>query len=293
MTTTFSRTLCKRLASSWLMKYCRNMHLDHAADAHLPAIPKIAASLYCIMNDYGYGEFPPTYSRESLYRSESTYVNDDVETVESSIRSPFCVLEGRPYMNHQKIADMVKFFKIIDFLRIPMYSNFLEVGGGTGWLSELLCIKGFNVVTTTLAKGDTEVARLRCASLMAKQLDTKMAALSAPMERINEHVGNHLPFDVAFCHGALHHAFSWRETIQALKKSIKPGGYLLLTDEPAWYHTFLCYRSAKIQGRHEIGFSKRELTRFLRSESFHVVQTSRRFSVSMPLWIVAQLKSAP
>lgn len=283
------RKFCKRMASSFWMKPFRNAHLQHADDTHLPALPKMAASLYCIVNDYGEGLFPPVFTKETLYASESHYIRDQVERVESSIRSPFCVLEGRPYMNRQKIADMVKFFGIVDGLGLPPRAKFLEVGGGTGWLSELLCVKGYDVVTTTLAAEDVEVARLRCDSLRAKKLDTTMTALSAPMEHIHDFVQAELPFDVAFCHGALHHAYSWQETIQSLKKCLRPGGVLLLTDEPAWHHTFLCYRSAKIEGRHEVGFFKKTLVDFLKSESFQIVQTGRRWSLSLPLWIVARL----
>lgn len=290
MSISISRKLCGTLAESFLLKPLKNAHDHHAGKINLPLFPKIGASVYCIMKDYGDGLFPPRFSKDSLYESESNYIRDQLEIVESSIRSPFCVLEGRPYMNRQKLLDMLKFFQIIDQLALPRGAKLLEVGGGAGWLAELLCIKGYNVWTSTLAQGDTATARLRCDSLKTKGLDTMMTALSAPMEEIHAHVNSEMPFDVAFCHGALHHAYSWKDTIRSLKQCLRPQGYLLITDEPAWYHTLLCYRSAKIQGRHEIGFFKKSLISFLRSESFQVLKVQRRLSLSLPLWIVAKLR---
>ena len=291
MSVSISRKLCGAFADSFLMKPLKQVQVHHAAETDLPPIAKIAASIYCIMKDYGDGVFPPKFNKDCLYESESNYIRDQLEIVESSIRSPFCVLEGRPYMNRQKLLDMLKFFEILDRLALPIGAKLLEVGGGTGWLSELLCIKGFNVWTSTLARDDTATAQLRCDSLKAKGLDTRMTALSAPMEEIHTHVTGEMPFDVAFCHGALHHAYSWQDSIRSLKKCLRPNGYLLLTDEPAWYHTLLCYRSAKIQGRHEVGFFKKSLVSFLRSESFEVLTVQRRLSLSLPLWIVARLRT--
>ena len=45
----------------------------------------------------------------------------------------------------------------------------------------------------------------------------------------------------------------------------------------------------KIEGRHEVGCFKKTLGDFLKSESFQIVQTGRRWSLSLPLWIVARL----
>lgn len=289
MTIPIRRRLAGHLATSFIMTPARRIHEDHAGKTDLPLISKMAASLYCILRDYADGLFPPRYDKAALYRSESAYIQDGLEEVESSIRSPFCILEGRPYMNRQKLQDMLKFFMWIDWLKLPRGAKILEVGGGTGWLAELLCIKGFNVVTTTLSADDTATARLRCDSLAAKRLDTHLVALTAPMEDVHAHVSDEGLFEAAFCHGALHHAYSWQEAIRAMKKCLKPGGYLLLVDEPAWWHTFLCYRSAKIQGRHEIGFFKRPLLAFLRAEGFVVKKVSRRLSLSGPFWIAAQL----
>lgn len=289
MTPSLQQRLAGRLAASFLLAPARRLHDHHPDRTDLPVIPKTAASLYCILRDYADGLFPPRFDKAALYRSESAYIQDGLEQVESSIRSPFCILEGRPYMNRQKLQDMLKFFMWIDGLKLPRGAKILEVGGGTGWLAELLCVKGYNVVTTTLSPDDTATARLRCDSLAAKRLDTRLVALTAPMEEVHAHVSGEGPFDVAFCHGALHHAFSWQEAIRAMRKCLKPEGFLLLVDEPAWWHTFLCYRSAKIQGRHEIGFFKRPLLAFLRAEGFAVKKVSRRLSLSGPLWIAARL----
>lgn len=290
MSLSFSRTLCGKLADSFLLRPIKSAHARDPLETHLPPIRKMAASLYCIMRDYGNGTFPPKYEKDTLYETESNYIRDQLEIVESSIRSPFCVLEGRPYMNRQKLLNMLKFFQIVDSLMLPRGAKILEVGGGTGWLSELLCIKGYNVVTSTLTKDDTATAQLRCDSLKAKRLDTEMVALSAAMEDIHSYVEKMIPFDVAYCHGALHHAYSWQDTIRSLKRCLRPQGYLLITDEPAWYHTFLCYRSATIQGRHEVGFFKKPLLGFLKSESFQILKVQRRMSLSLPLWIVARLE---
>ena len=168
MTISIRRRLVGRIASSWLLKPMRLAHERNAEKVNLPLLNKMAASIYCIMRDYGAGLFPPTYEKAALYKSESNYVNEGIEKAESSIRSPFCVLEGRPYMNNQKLKAMLKLFYWIDQLAVPYGAKMLEVGGGTGWLTELLCVKGYNVVTTTLSPVDTATAQLRCDSLLAK-----------------------------------------------------------------------------------------------------------------------------
>jgi SAM-dependent methyltransferase len=51
-------------------------------------------------------------------------------------------------------------------------------------------------------------------------------------------------FDGVFVFEALHHAFDWRQAIQASFHCLKEGGWLVLANEPNLLHTYISYRVA-------------------------------------------------
>jgi 2-polyprenyl-3-methyl-5-hydroxy-6-metoxy-1,4-benzoquinol methylase len=281
MLTTF-RSIAKFLAQSRVLAPIRKLHQTERVD--LPLIPKSAASLFCLLEDFGNNTFPVTFDRESIWRSEEAYIEDEVEPVESDVRSPFW-FGSRPHMNRIKIDSILRMFTLCDKAKLAEGSHILEVGGGTGWLAECLVLRGYNVITTTLSPIQSATAKLRSQSLIAKRISTRLDCFVSPMERIHEKATE---CDLVFAHGALHHAYSWEESLESMAKCVKPNGYMILADEPSWWHTFLCHRSAKIQGRHEVGISKRQLTRSLRSLDFTILVYKRALDLAGAQWVLAR-----
>lgn len=277
------KQLAKLTAKLPLFNSIRTVHRSGKTD--LPVVPKMLASAYAILEDYGNGDFPVVYDKDTIYKSEANYVANDLEPVESDIRSPFKP-GARPYMNRNKMKAIYEAFNLCDIAGLKHGDWMLELGAGTGWLSELMCLRGYHVTCTTLSPDDTRVMRLRAESLSVKQLDTYMHCITCGMEEIEQYV--HKKFNAVLIHGALHHAYDWRASIQAMERLLVPGGHIMLCDEPSWWHTLICHRSSKIQGRHEIGFFKGELLSFIRQQGFEIVHFHRSLTLAGGMWICAK-----
>ena len=177
-----ARKLAGLLAESWIMKAAKNVHERNADNWNLPVNEKILANMYCILRDYGNGQFPPVYTdRQAVYESESKYIRNEVvdprQEFDATMRMPFELYVGNT--NPGKLRNLVRLLAIVDRLKLEKGANVLEVGCGGGWLSEILCIKGFNVTATTLSQSDIELANLRSESLKVKKIDTTMRCIRA------------------------------------------------------------------------------------------------------------------
>jgi len=97
-------------------------------------------------------------------------------------------------------------------------------------------------------------------------------------------------FDAVFVFEALHHAFDWRETIESAAKCLRPGGWLLICNEPNLLHTCISYRVAKLTNTHEIGFSKGDLVTALQKTGFRkIISTGPKLHWwTRPHWLLAQ-----
>ncbi|HMN29186.1 MAG TPA: class I SAM-dependent methyltransferase, partial [Caldilineaceae bacterium] len=166
----------------------------------------------------------------------------------------------------------------------------LELGCGTGWMAELLALLQFDVVGTSISPYEIEDAKSRIQSLAAKRINFSLRFHATPMETVDEAVGDYLPFDGVFVFEALHHAYNWRQALAASYRCLRPGGWLVIAQEPNVSHTYVAYRVAKLSNTHEIGFSRKELVQQLNAIGFinvSVVKDRVAFRVK-PHWLVAQ-----
>jgi ubiquinone/menaquinone biosynthesis C-methylase UbiE len=97
-------------------------------------------------------------------------------------------------------------------------------------------------------------------------------------------------FDAAYVHQALHHVYDWKAALRAALRTLKPGGWMIIADEPNVLHTFTSYRMGKLSRTREVGLSRRKIIRCLRHTGYRSVRTiSPRFDDRLhPHWIVAR-----
>jgi len=202
------------------------------------------------------------------------------------MRKPFWSAAAmRTYLN-----CFIDLAELLEHLDVKAPQKILELGCGNGWMAELLALLRFTVVGTSIAPDDIADAQLRVLSLEAKNLKPQLHFRATPMETVNQVVGDYLPFDAVFVFEALHHAYDWRQAIDAAHACLKPGGWLIIAHEPNVIHTYVSYRVSKLANVHDIGFNRQELIEYLRRAGLtHVRVTKNNFSFWMrPHWIVGQ-----
>jgi 2-polyprenyl-3-methyl-5-hydroxy-6-metoxy-1,4-benzoquinol methylase len=267
-----TRTLAKTLARSFLFSRSRRLFEQNRREWNLSLskFDKLQIGVQLILEDYSQGLFPPRFDDQAKahdmeinYRSQLPGLSLEV-TRQTELRKPFWF--GPPIADY--LGGFSRLVEILERLKISPPARLLELGCGTGWMAEFLAIAGFDVVATSIAPSDIADAQLRGRSIAAKGLAVNLRFEIAAMESVAETVGPRNHYDAALVFEALHHAFDWRQTVQSAFDCLRPGGWLLICNEPNLLHTFISYRSAKLVNTHEIGFSRGELIRHLSKTGF-------------------------
>ena len=137
---------------------------------------------------------------------------------------------------------------------------------------------------------DVEHAATRVDALRVKGVPHCLEFLACPMESADQALRDRPRFDAIFIYEALHHAYDWRAALTAAAGCLRPGGWLVLGNEPNLLHTLVSYRVARLSNTHEVGMSRREIRRHLLSCGFDQVRILNRrpgFLV-VPHWIAAR-----
>lgn len=261
------KTLLRRisgfLAGSSLLGRGRDLFALNSQDWALPMskFQKLQAGVYIILKDHSEGKFPPTFKeKDAAYQGEINYYQSLpgvtlAEAIERNLRKPFWgPSEFEDYA--RGFAQLLRAFRKFG---LHPGSRLLELGCGTGWMAEFLVYCGYSVVGTSLAPHTIETAKKREEALKAKGFEGQARFQVSPMENIDEFIEH--DFDGVFVFEALHHAFCWRRTIGAAYRCLRPGGWLLLANEPNVLHTFISYREGRLTNTHEIGLSRRKVTK--------------------------------
>ena len=271
-----TRTLAKLLARSPLFSSGKRLYEQNCREWSFPfsKFEKLQIGAYLILEDYSQGLFPPrfedqakAYAMEINYRSHLPGVNLDA-TRQTELRKPFWF--GPAAVEY--LSGFSQLVIVLEQLKISPPARILELGCGTGWTAEFLAIAGFDVTGTSIAPLDIADARMRLQSIVAKGLTAKLKFEIAAMESLSESASHQNQYDAVFFFEALHHAFDWRRAIQSTYDCLRPGGWILICNEPNVLHTFISYRSAKLVNTHEIGFSRGELMRHLSKSGFTSVK---------------------
>lgn len=267
------RKLSGHLAGSLLLSRGRNLFTSNSKNWALPLskFQKLQTGVYIILKDYSEGKFPPRFENKlAAYQGEINYYENlpgvtVAEAAERNLRKPF----WGPSEFEDYASDFAQLLRAFGKLGLHPGSRLLELGCGTGWMAEFLVYCRYSVVGTSLAPHTIVMAKKREESLKAKGFDGQVRFQVSPMENIDEFVEH--DFDGVFAYEALHHAFCWRSTIGAAYRCLRPGGWLLLANEPNVLHTFISYREGRLTNTHEIGLSRREVTEEMADRGFSEV----------------------
>jgi 2-polyprenyl-3-methyl-5-hydroxy-6-metoxy-1,4-benzoquinol methylase len=276
---TILKGLARTLAFSPLFASARTLWEHNRRDWHLPLskFEKFSVGAHLILRDYAEGFFPPLFPDES--KAHDAEINlkfslpgyDPQDVADDSMRKPFQCGPSLP-------RALRKFMGLVDSMQqlgIRPPQRILELGCGYGWMSEALALMRFEVLGTSISPHEIVDAQLRLPALQAKGLSVKLEYRAAPMESVDQAVADRMPFDAVFVCGALHHAYDWRAAIQASRRCLKGGGWLIIANEPNVLHTLISYRVAKLAHTHEVGMSYAELSGCLRQTGFRKIRRMR------------------
>lgn len=277
----FLRSTAKWLADSALFARGRRLWEENERDILLPnrewsKWDKLHAGSYLILRDYAAGSFPPRFpDRLAVYADEARVVDRPGAAVADQLagaaRKPFYGAFGsRHYMR-----DYGRLVEALEARGIIPPQRLLELGCGPGWMAEWLALNGYDVTATSVRADDRELVEGRAASIRARGLECQLEFRRSPMETIHECVRDAAPFQAVFVYEALHHAFSWVETIQAVHTVLPSGGWFFICNEPNILHTFISYRVARLHRWHEVGISRPRLLRELRRQGFDRIEILR------------------
>jgi 2-polyprenyl-3-methyl-5-hydroxy-6-metoxy-1,4-benzoquinol methylase len=288
------RQLLQTLSETRLFKNTRKLWEQNQQNWYLPLskFDKLLLGIYLIITDYSNGEFRHTFEdQQKAYDAEINYKFSlpgipENKVTDALISKPFWF--GKPAKSY--LTDFIDLVGAFERTGIHPPQKLLELGCGTGWMAEFLALMDFEVVATSISPYEIMDAQKRVKSLEAKQVNAKLKFMTAAMESVDQVVQDHLPFDGVYVFEALHHAFNWQQAIKSSFVCLKPGGWLIIANEPNAIHTFVSYRVAKLSNTHEIGFAKRELITQLKYTGFRkikVIKNSFNFFV-LPHWIICQ-----
>lgn len=268
------KSLAGRLAHSRLLKHGAMLWHRNETEWNLPLtkFQKLITGIYIILHDYHAGLFPPrhddmakVYAGEINYRLVLPGLSKE-QIREGAMRKPFWF---GPLMKRY-ITSFLDVTTAFSKNGVVPPQKVLELGCGSGWMSEFLACTGFDVLGTTLSQEDIADGLTRLKSLQIKGIPCKLNFLPAPMESIHQVLGpeREESFDAVFVYEALHHAFDWKLSIQSAYKCLKKGGFFFLFNEPNLMQIFVSYRVARLSNTHEIGFRPSRLKDHLKTTGF-------------------------
>ncbi|HWN93451.1 MAG TPA: class I SAM-dependent methyltransferase [Methylomirabilota bacterium] len=281
-------------SSSFLFNKGRRLWEQNSKDWNFPLSKsgKLWCGSYIILHDFAAGLFPPRFEDQAeAYQNEIDY-NASIPGVPlAEVQKAHAT---KPFWNaatcEKHLGDFIHLFAVLEQHGIKPGQRLLELGCGSGWMAELLALAGYSVVGTTISHHDIPLANKRIEVLKHKEVSAELKFLACPMESVDTLPELRGAFDAVFVYEALHHAFDWRKTLRAAIATLKPGGCLLLVNEPNRLHTFISYRVAKLSRTHEIGFSKNALVRELKTAGFCDVKVLRPGIDNWvgPIWMTAR-----
>lgn len=253
---------------------------------------KLLITLYLIARDRAAGEFPRQFATtmDEAHRQECSYPDRLGDTPrrqldQLGLTKPFWPGHGmRVFLNHFCLG-----VNLLSGNGINPPARILELGCGAGWLAELLARCGYDVMATTLDPQTVRTAGRRARAYQVLDIPGRLLFRQASMERIDESVADLPLFDAAIIYESLHHVHDWQLALSRTTKTLRPGGLLLIMNEPNLLHTLRAYRMAQLTQTRETGLSRRSIMRHLRDAGYiRVRSVKNRVGLAVrPIWIAA------
>ena len=160
-------------------------------------------------------------------------------------------LHSKPFRNDPAETSrlLVDAALIILVLDLRDGVSLCELGCGTGWLSRFAARQGVRAVGYDISPGMVEIAREEAAR---EGVDVRYEV--ADMETLEPDE----QFDTCLLYDALHHSTRPDLVLATARKTLRPGGRLLL-HEPNWMHRFAGRAASQEHGVTEAGYSARRL----------------------------------
>ena len=284
----------KLISNSFLFKKSRKLYELNAQkwDYPLTKWQKLTVGTYMILRDYSNGKFPPKYENETAtFEAEKAY-QENLKRLGMDTKLLHTLTMQKPFQNGPMCNRYLKHYECLQLVMrkcgVHPPASILEVGCGSGWISEILAITGFQVVATDL--GDGHTVQLRKQSLDAKGLDAKLEYRQASMEYVHQALQPQEVFDAVFVYEALHHAHDWKKAIKSFHSVLAPNGWCFICNEPNLLHTFVSYRVGQLSNTHEIGMNPEKIKKELKKTGFSKVIffKNRLHWWVKPVWIAAQ-----
>lgn len=290
---TWKQSIAGILANGIFFRKGRTLWEQNRSNVQMPLskIEKIRAGLYLICSDYAAGKFPPgAGDRDDVYAQELNFGAElpgmDLSGVERmELSKPFWANGAACHLR-----DSAVLFDALSQTGIKPPMKILEIGCGSGWLSEFMARAGFRVTATSLHPRSIEQVKKRAASLVGVLPDCSLQGMEVPMEALSEQLVSESPFDGVVVYEALHHAYDWKQTVAEVSAVLCPGGWFFVLSEPNLVHTLTSYRMSVLTGTPERGFRPAEVRRTLRKNGFDVIRILKNrwhFGVRH-IWYAAQ-----
>ncbi len=172
-------------------------------------------------------------------------------------------LRNKPFgPAHVTAIHLRDFGNILDLLDLPAGSRILDLGVGSGWTSRWLTRCGYRVTGLDISPGMIDIAREQ-----AEKEEGETRFLAADLEELgNLDLGT---FDGCLAYDVLHHVEKLDLTLEAVAKTLLPGGRFLAL-EPNWNHrfSFESVEAVRRFGVREEGISPRRFRRILKRSGF-------------------------
>ena len=299
MKTSSGTRRCKRLANLFLRtswgKVGETLWKKNQSEYQmgLTKIQKGLVTVYLVAQAILEDRFPHkgSESEEDAYRKECEYLDQLGGTTRAEmdvqgLTKPFW-FDGKMI---RFLEDFCRITRILKRNQVRPSASILELGCGAGWLSELLARCGYNVLGTTLDPKTVQVAQRRASALQCLGIGTALRFKEAAMEHLEDNLHGEDKFDAAVIYEALHHVYDWRAALKQVGNMLRPGGLLVIANEPNLIHTLRSYRVACLTHTHEIGMSTADIIQHMKTLGFLPVRYSRFFGGFgvCPIWIVAK-----
>jgi 2-polyprenyl-3-methyl-5-hydroxy-6-metoxy-1,4-benzoquinol methylase len=272
---TWKQSLAGKLANGTFFRKGRALWNQNRSNVQMPLSKKekILTGLYLICSDYAIGKFPPgAGARDEVYAQELNFGADlpgmdssGVERMELS--KPFWA-DGAA----RHLRDSAVLFDALCRSGIKPPLKILEIGCGSGWLSEFMARAGFRVTATSLHPRSIQQVKKRAASLVGILPECSLQGMEVPMESLSEYLASEGSFDGVVVYEALHHAHDWQLKIAEDGKVLRSGGWFFILSEPNRVHTLTSYRMSILTGTPERGFRPAEVRRTLRKNGFDEIR---------------------